>query len=242
MTKYSVINIMLITERKLYMKQLTIRNHKLAELNQLMEKYRVIKKQPIAKHPTTFLSIETANYSLSNGKIIEREEMLKRGGKGNAVVIYPDTTEGNVVLVVQSRVFEEDAACVELPAGLVDDKEKFDDPELMTVLNKETWDTEEDRNYAYAALRELVEETGMIPESLTYLDQYYSDQGSHGYQTRNYYAAGCKQKRNLMLDNSEYLDVYQCQAAELDYLMKNQYIKDVNSKYTIALVKTRKRR
>lgn len=44
MTKYSVINIMLITGRKLYMKQLTIRNHKLAELNQLMEKYRVIKK------------------------------------------------------------------------------------------------------------------------------------------------------------------------------------------------------
>lgn len=98
--------------------------------------------------------MEKYDCELENGITIPREKIVKGKKDGNAAVIPPVTKEGNTILVVQPRVFTKEGVCVELPAGYVEENE---DPML-------------------AGKRELLEETGYLPEQMHLLASYYQDQ------------------------------------------------------------------
>ena len=93
---------------------------KFKELENYIEELKVV-KMDIVDRQSRFLEIESYDCILNNGRIIPREKVIKGKGNGNACIILPITEDGNVLLVVQPRVFTKCGVGVELPAGYVDD-------------------------------------------------------------------------------------------------------------------------
>lgn len=158
-----------------------------------------------------FLTVERHLIELNNGEVVRREKLLKNGKDGNASIILPVTEDGEVLLVVQPRVFTSDGVSVELPAGYVDDKETYEE----------------------AARRELFEETGYIPEKLVWLGSFYQDQGCSGAYNQAFFAEGCKKIGNQNLDKDEVIRYFKCSIDEMFELVSMGKINDCQSQLAI---------
>ncbi len=190
-----------------------MRKEKLEELKTYIEELKtigVISKNEIAKG---FLSLEEVKVRLNNGKVIKRNKILKGKDKkdGNAAIILPITTTGNVILTIQPRIFTSTTVGVELPAGYIEEQE-----EGFT-----------------AARRELEEETGYIPEKLEFLTDYYQDQGCSACINQCFLATGCTKQKDQHLDKDEYIRYFECNYEEMLELLNLNYIRDAGSKITI---------
>ena len=93
-----------------------------------------------------FLSIESYECTLNNGSVIFREKILKNKDDGSAVIIFPITNDGKVILAVEPRVFTERTVDVGFPAGYI---ESLEEPIV-------------------SARRELLEETGYSSDDLIF--------------------------------------------------------------------------
>lgn len=198
-----------LTELQGYIRELSIKN------KQLLEKEFVLKEGKLVEKPG-FIRVEKYNCELENGITIPREKIVKGGKDGNAAVILPITKEGNTILVVQPRVFTKQTVCVELPAGYVEDQE---DPMI-------------------AGKRELLEETGYLPEHMHLLASYYQDQGCSAAYNYSFLATGCKKVQDQQLDKDEFIRYFECQYEEALELMDTGYITDIQSQYTLEKSKT----
>ena len=119
--------------------------------------------------------------SLPNGKTSFREYVKHNG----AVCIVPITENGEIILESQYR-YAVRQELIEIPAG------KLDTP---------------DEDPHAAALRELKEETGAVPDELTYLGDYYGSPAIMGERIYMFMAKGLKfGERHL--DDDEFLDVF----------------------------------
>lgn len=163
-----------------------------------------------------FLKVESYNCKLQNGRIIPRERIVKRGNDGNAVIILPITKEGNVLLVVQPRVFTKETVCVELPAGY----------------------SEKEENPLTAGKRELEEETGYVPDEMKLLASFYQDQGCSAAYNHSILALGCTKAKEQNLDKDEIIRYFECSFKEVIELIDHGYITDIQSLYTIEKAKT----
>lgn len=67
------------------------------ELEGYVEELQTILVEPVLT-PSRFLSTTGAYYHLNNGKVIYREELLKDGGDGSAVIILPITDENDTLV------------------------------------------------------------------------------------------------------------------------------------------------
>ena len=103
-----------------------MRVEKVKELESYIEELKSI-KMDLVDRKSRFLEIESYDCHLSNGRVIPREKVIKGKGNGNACIILPVTEDGNVLLVVQPRVFTKSTVCVELPAGYVDEGEDYEE-------------------------------------------------------------------------------------------------------------------
>lgn len=102
-----------------------IRKEKLEELNSYIEKFKtskVLEEREIEKEEKSFLTIIKRKCLLNNGEVIDREQILKGKKYGSASIVLPVTKEGNILLVVQPRVFTDKTVCVEFPAGYIEKK------------------------------------------------------------------------------------------------------------------------
>lgn len=186
------------------------------ELERLKEEYRLISKKELKGLNSNFLSISTYQCILNNDIIINRERLKKGNRDGSAVVIVPITETNDTILVVQPRVFTDDAIGVELPAGYIDPGETPEE----------------------AAIRELREETGYVCEKLIPLASYYQDQGISAAYNHAFLAINCKKVHNQDLDESEYIRYLECHFKEALELLEDGTINDANS--IIALTKAKK--
>ena len=135
---------------------------KLNELKSYIEELKIIKKE-LLQEDNGFLNIESFRCTLNNGKSMKREKILKGGLNKSACIVMPILDDAKTILVVQPRLSTSEGVSVELPAGYVEQNEKP----------------------VTAALRELREETGYVPNQIVYLDKFYQDQAC-GVASYNY--------------------------------------------------------
>lgn len=187
-----------------------MRREKTKELHSYIEELQV-KKMGLLDCYGKFLTSERHLIELNNGASFVREKLVKNGEDGNACIILPVTTDDNVLLVVQPRVFTDDKIAVELPAGYVD----------------------KDEDYEMAARRELLEETGYEAEELIYLGSFYQDQGCSAAYNKAFLATNCRKVSKQRLDGDEYIRYFLCQYDEMLELVEQGLISDAQSQLVI---------
>lgn len=191
-----------------------MRKEKLKELENYIREFQTVGRKELEEEPK-FLSIKRCCYELQDGKTMVREQVVKQDGDGSAAIVLPITKDGNVILVVQPRVLNENGIGVELPAGYI---ESGEDP-------------------IQSARRELEEETGYQASTLIKLASYYQDQGCMGAYNHSYLALDCKKVTEQHLDQDEYIHYFECTYEEALELMELGYVNDANS--MLALEKSK---
>lgn len=191
-----------------------MRKEKLEELNEYVELLKT-KRKKLMEMTGDFIKVNKYLVELNNGEVITREKILKGNNDGNASIVLPVTVDGNVILVVQPRVFTRSGVGIELPAGYVDVGEEYED----------------------AARRELFEETGYVPENIRLLGQFYQDQGCSSAYNKSFLAEGCRKIGSQSLDSSEFIKYFECSVDELYELVELGMINDLQSQYTIEKAK-----
>ncbi len=168
-------------------------------LNKAVEKYGCIKKEKIENDG--FIRGDNYRCTLRNGKVINRNKIIKNNGDGDASIIIPITDKNELILVIQPRVFTERTVEVSFPGGLVD---------------KDETDMES------AAKRELLEETGVKAESLESLGSVYINSASSSGKHYYFLARNCKITKEQDLDEDEFIDVVTVPIEEVfQYLEKD---------------------
>jgi ADP-ribose pyrophosphatase len=183
-----------------------MRDEKLKELDTYINELKTNKLEEIDNSKTGFLSIKRYACSLNNGKTIVRERIVKNGKDGSAAIILPITTEGNVLLVVQPRVFKPSTVGVEVPAGYIEENE---DP-------------------IESAKRELEEETGYVCEDMILLAKYFQDSGCSAAYNHCFLALNCKKTKEQHLDKDEFVRYFECSFDEALELIDMGYINGAN--------------
>ena len=192
-----------------------MREEKIEELEKIIDSLKTIKKEKLTKEPR-FIRSEVYRCHLNNDKTITREKILKNNKDGSAAIILPVTSDNNVVLTVEPRVFSKRTVGIGIPAGYIEDGED---------------------SYV-AALRELEEETGLVPDKLTKMGGFYQDMGCSSAYNETFLATGCKWLKNQNLDESEYIKYFECTCDEALELVDMNYIEGCNA--VIALNKAKK--
>lgn len=188
-----------------------MRKEKQEELESIIHEFKSIKKEKL-EEPARFIKSEVYDCYLNNGKVIKREKIVKAGKDGSAAIILPVKTNGDVVLTVEPRVFSKRTVGIGIPAGYVEEGEE-----------------------AYvAALRELEEETGLVPKSITSLGGFYQDMGCSAAYNQAFLAEGCEKLKDQHLDPGEYIKYFDCTYEEALELMDMGYIEGCNAIITLG--------
>lgn len=174
-----------------------------------------IKERLLQKNPE-FITIYAHHYQLNNGMIIPREQIIKGGKDGSAVIIFPVTTKNEVITVVEPRVFTKTGIGIGFPAGYIETDET---PEM-------------------AAQRELEEETGYTPKQLIHLISFYQDEGCSSAFNHSFLALDCIKIQDQKLDKDECTEYLKINQEEVEELIRLGYINGANSLLTYEKVKT----
>ena len=181
----------------------------LEKINELYNKVKgeFIKKEILYKGG--FLEILEETYKLPNNKVVEKEKVIKNGGK-NAVIVIPvisnnentmvipkGSTSDGYILTVQNRI--KDNMIVEFPSGYIEDGED--------VLE--------------AAKRELQEETGYTSDNLFILDEALTSPGTDNSTTYIVVASCCYKKSDIKSDGEELVTYGIFNEQELKYVVDN---------------------
>lgn len=196
-----------------------IRKDKIEELESYILELKTIKKEINNNVTKKFISSVSYLYTLNNGRVIPREQVLKNDIDGSAVIIVPHIKETDeYLIVIEPRVFTKLGVGVSFPAGYIDE---FENPE-------------------YSAYRELREETGYVPERLIHLDSFYQDQGISGAYNHLYLASNCEKKFDQELGTNEIIKYMSINMDELDYIEKEKIMCGMQSKLALCRIKNYK--
>lgn len=188
-----------------------MRENVLKKLDEAIQKFSVKNIKDIErKEQDKFIKSIAREYTLNSGEIILREEILKGGENGSAVIVIP-VIQDEIIAVIEPRVFNKLTVGVGFPAGYVNPNET---PEQ-------------------SAIRELEEETGYTSEKLVKLDEFYQDEGCSSALNTIYLALDCKKKCEQHLDKDEYIEYIVLHYDELVELEQRGYIMGANSKLAI---------
>lgn len=191
-----------------------MRKEKLEELKYYLETLKTIEFTKKNKEPS-FIKSEVYDCKLNSGEIITREKLLKGNKNGSAAIVLPITTDNEVILVIEPRVFTKKTVGIGLPAGYIEDGEKAID----------------------SARRELKEETGYEAKELISLGGFYQDMGCSSAYNECFLATNCVKTGNQKLDESEYIKYFKCYFQEALELIDLGYIEGSNAIITFEKVK-----
>ena len=152
-----------------------------------------------------FIDLIEEQYLLPNNKIIKRERIIKNRHK-EAVIVIAITGDNKYILVSQNRI--DNKISLEFPSGYI----------------------EEGETYIEGAVRELLEETGYVSDSVSYLDYYYSQLGIDSSISHIVVANNCIKQHNQNLSPHEYINYMEFTFEELSELINENIINSVGNK------------
>lgn len=179
------------------------------DIIEALKELKIVAKKE--SNPINFLKIKSFICRLNNGKEIKREKIIKGNTDGSAVIIFPITTDSQIIIAIEPRVFTKKTVDVGFPAGYINEDEKPCD----------------------AALRELMEETGYTSDNLISLGSFYQDQGCSSAVNHYFLALNCVKVGEQKLDDGEFIKYILVDEDELDELMNEGYIAGLNTAYAL---------
>jgi ADP-ribose pyrophosphatase len=193
-----------------------MREEKWKELKKYIKELKAVKLEKIEKR-TGFLSVESYKVTFENKQIIFRDLLKKGENKGHvgASAILPVTKEGNVILVVQPRVFTKTKVGIEIPAGYIDKGEGELD----------------------GAKRELEEETAYKSNKWKKLISWYQDESCYDGFIHSFLAIDCEKTGVQNFDEDEFIRLFECSVPEAYELLEKGYISGGGSILTMELGK-----
>lgn len=183
----------------------------LSKITKAIDELKVIdKKEEAISSESNFIALKKGTYKLANNQIIEREGVIKRVGRGDAVCIFAITTDKKILIVIQPRVPlpTKSKVNIELPAGYI----------------------EKDEDSITAGKRELEEETGYTSNDLILIDSYYTSLGYSGERIDLVMAFDCIKIGNQKLDEDEFVKYELVSLEEFEYLLNQNFIMDANAR------------
>ncbi len=177
-------------------------------LDRINELYKKVKGEFIQKeilYSGSFLQILREVYRLPNGNTVEKEKVLKNGGK-NSVIVIAITQDKEYIITIQNRI--RDKAIAEFPSGYIEDSE---DP-------------------IEAAKRELKEETGYISDDLFIVDEAYTSLGTDNSKTYIVIANNCIKTNEINDSGTELVDYELFSEKELEYLINKNIMNGAMNK------------
>lgn len=192
-------------------------------LAKIASKFGVKRFDLISEYRDGYVGKKRFKVTLNDGTQKYCDQITKGGRNGDAVMIIPVTPENQFVVIMESRPLSKSGVILEFPAGMVDEGEERID----------------------AALRELKEETGYVPDKMIPLEWHYQDQGCSKAIVSSYVALGCTKRFDKDLDESERIESVLLDYDEIkEELLDNDSdnFKDANSKIAFLEYTMRKGR
>ncbi len=177
-------------------------------LDRIDELYKRIKGEFIKKeilYSDNFLQILRETYKLPNEITVEKEKVVKNGGK-DSVLVIAITQDKEYIITFQNQI--KDKLIAEFPTGYIENDE---DP-LET------------------AKRELKEETGYISDDLFLVDEAYTSPGIDNSKTYIVIANNCIKTDEKNVNGTELVDYGLFSEIELEYLINNNIMNGAMNK------------
>lgn len=152
-----------------------------------------------------FLSLLKETYLLPNEKIVEKEKIVKNGGK-NSVIVIAITEDNEYIITIQNRI--KDKMIAEFVSGYIEDGEEIEE----------------------AAKRELLEETGYVSDNVFILDEAYTSPGIDNSTTYIVVANNCIKKEDTKCDGSELVMYDLFKKEEVSYMVENNIMNGAMNK------------
>ena len=192
-----------------------MRNEVFERLNQVVNKFSVKSVRDVErKEQEKFLQSIAREYTLNCGETFVREEIVKGGTNGSAVIVIPVVGD-EIITVIEPRVLTKMTVGVGFPAGYINHNE---DPIV-------------------SAKRELEEETGYIAGKLIKLDEFYQDEGCSSALNVIYLALDCKKTSEQHLDKDEHIEYIPFTFDEIVELEQKGYMMGGHTKLAILKMK-----
>lgn len=172
----------------------------LRKMKETVEKLKIAKSELISSYEEGYIGKKVYRVTLADGSSRMCEQITKNKRNGDAVIILPITTDGNFVMILESRPNTEENVVAEFPAGMVDPGEEP----------------------IASAKRELLEETGYEAEELYELECHYQDQGCSKAKIRIYVALGCKKIQAQRIEDSEKIECFEMSYDEILKMLRGE--------------------
>lgn len=177
-------------------------------LDRISELYQKVKGEFLKKeilYSGKFLDILSETYKLSNGNVVNKEKVIKNGGR-NSVIVIAITQDKEYIITFQSRI--KDRIIAEFPSGYI----------------------EYDENPIETAIRELKEETGYITDDLFILDEAYTSPGTDNSVSYIVVANNCIKTDGKNTNGTELVNYGLFSEIELKYLINKNIMNGAMNK------------
>jgi len=177
----------------------------ITSLSQLRELLNSCKATPASEVMPggNFYKLRACDFRYPDGTIQRREYVDKRP----ASVVVPIDPNNKLIMVVQPTALVEEGALIEFPAGYA----------------------EPDEGGKATGIRELLEETGLRSDHISYLRRHYQDPGLIRQPVKVYMAEYCEQVQNPKPDRGEYIKLCKVDHAMLMEMLQSGYLADANT-------------
>jgi len=151
-----------------------------------------------------YIDVKTFKVTTKDGKEFYRDKIIKNNDCGSSVSVLPVLENGNVLLLIEPRVFTKRTVEINVPGGYINKGE--------STLE--------------AAKRELEEETALKSDNIIKVVDYYTDLGNSDYISSTYIALDAKRTGETHFDSDEFVEEIEVTIDELNELIESGEIMD----------------